>query len=153
MSAKLDTLDAARPWLSMLVVIGFLVTVSGYLSYAYPETLGSWHAGLSDLHGVLGDVCFGAAAGYVFVHLFRVWRMRRLLASRWTGYSTAGLFLISAGTGIAGQVERLVEGSWLYLLHSALSVLLVLLACVHGAWGFRRRLLSREAGRVETDDR
>ncbi|MBI4821657.1 MAG: hypothetical protein HY791_35680 [Deltaproteobacteria bacterium] len=143
MKARLDTLEAAGPWLIALSAIGFLVTVTGYLLYAYPETLGPWHSGLSNTHGILGDLCAAVALGYVVVHLLRVWRMKRLTASRWTGFATVSLFGLAAGTGVAGQWEPMIEGSALYLAHSAVSVLLVLIACVHGAWGFRRRLLGR----------
>ena len=132
--------EPARRPLIILSTVASLATVTGTFIYSYPETLASVRQAMIWLHDIAGDLMVVAGAIYLWIHLKRTWRMRKLGLSWWTGIVTIAVFVVVAATGIYGQVEPMPSGSTLSTLHSVSTIALLALACFHGGYGLRRRL-------------
>lgn len=124
-------------WLAASVVVA---TLSGTLVYCYPSTLGVVAPGMRLLHELSGDTSIAFSGVYLFLHLPRVWGMKRRRVSRWSGYVVLAVWVIAAATGVYGQLRPLSPGSALWLIHLTTSVAAVVIAGFHGTWGFRPHL-------------
>lgn len=132
--AHRDRASRALAWFAGAVA---LVTATGLLSFCYPATLAAVRPGLMWVHEYAGDAAIVLSGVYLAWHLPRVWSLRRRAISWWTGIATAACWLASAATGVVGQFTPL--GAALWILHAVASAAFVVLACVHGVWGFRAR--------------
>lgn len=127
--------------LSSLSVVAIL---SATLLYCYPDTLGELSGGLAWIHEWSGNLAVAASGVYLWIHLGRVWPMKRLKISRYSGLILVALWLLSAGTGIYGQVVEWDKEGTLYLVHVFSSVFSVALSCSHGAWAYRPKFRPTE---------
>ena len=135
-------LDAARRALWVFGTLGFVATVTGTLYYAYPETLRGLRPALRLMHEASGDLLIGAGTFYLVLHLRRTWRMWRRTLSRWTGTVALACLVLSSLTGLYGQLQVLADSS-VWWAHVVSSIGLVVLACLHGAYGLRHRFIER----------
>lgn len=139
-AARAQATDLARKLLVSLAVLGSVATITGTIIFCYPTTLGPLQPWMVLFHDVSGDLTIPFGIAYVWVHLKRVWRMKRRTASRWSGYFTIGFWLIAAATGVYGQIEPMLSGSALSRVHLVSSIALIVIVCFHGAWGLRPKL-------------
>jgi hypothetical protein len=140
-AARAQSTDLARRLLIALGILGFVVTTSGTLLFAYPSSIvGALRTATVWSHEITGDLTLGVLVWYLVVHLGRVWRMKRRQLSKWTGYASAGLWALAGGTGLYGQFVALTAGEAPWLVHLASSVALIVVVCFHGAWGLRPKM-------------
>lgn len=131
----------ARFWLLALIAALAVASVTGVLAFCYPVTLGPLRASVLLAHDVSGDLAVLASLGYLWLHLGRVWGLRRKALSWRTGLIGLGLWAVASLTGIYGQFRPLADSYALWLAHAVASVAFILLACFHGLWGLRVRPL------------
>lgn len=126
-----------RRTLIALAVLVVIAAMSATLTYSYPQTLGVLHAPMLLIHDLSGDAAVLASGLYLWLHLSRTWRMKKLTSSRYSGLFGVFLWFLAAVTGVYGQVAPFERGDPLYTLHIITSLGSVVLACGHGAWAFR----------------
>jgi hypothetical protein len=117
-----------------------VATVTGTLTYAYPETLAAGRPALLLMHDVSGDLAVIASLVYLWLHLKRTWPIKKLALSRYSGMLTVAAWTAVAGTGIYGQLAPLAPETTAYDVHTWTSVAVIALACFHGANGLRRKI-------------
>jgi hypothetical protein len=139
-AARAQSADLARKLLITLAVLGSVASITGTLIYCYPNTLGALQSWMVLFHDVSGDLSVPFGIAYLWVHLSRVWKMKRRKASRWSGYASIAFWTIAAATGVWGQIEVMKTGTPLANVHLVASIALVVVACFHGAWGLRPKL-------------
>lgn len=139
-TAREQASELARKLLVTLAVLGSIATITGTIIFCYPNTLGLLQPWMVILHDVSGDLSIPFGIAYLWVHLKRVWRMKRRTASRWSGYFSVGFWSIAAATGIYGQFAVMESGSTTSTIHLVASIALVVIVCFHGAWGLRPKL-------------
>ncbi len=127
----------ARRWLIAFSIVVGVATTTGTLAYCYPRTLGPLRPWNVWLHEISGDAAVLFSIGYLMVHLPRVWRFKRFVVSRWSGFVLLGIWGAAGLTGLWGQLMPLEAGSWTWLVHVWASVLCVVLGCFHGLWALR----------------
>lgn len=121
-------------------VCAVVATMTGTLAYTYPETLRAIRAPLIFIHDLSGDLLILAVLAYLWLHLHRTWKLRRLALSWWTGLASVLVFALVALTGIYGQLAPMPSGSLPSTAHLLGGLAVVALACFHGAHGLRRRI-------------
>lgn len=131
--------DVARQRLVLLAVLGGVATVTGVGIYCYPSTLGPVRRTLVLLHDLSGDLGLAVGLAYLVVHLRRVFRMKRRIVSRGSGYVAASMLVVTSATGAYGQILDMPSGTPISTIHLITSLALVVLACFHGAWGLRTK--------------
>lgn len=134
-----EAVDPARRPLIVLSWIASVVITTGTFLYTYPTTLRVVEQVMVALHAYGGDLMTLVGIWYLVHHLSRTWRMWRFKLSRWSGYVAVTAFLISAVSGVYGQVVELPSDTVAWQLHVVSSIVLVVMGCVHGAYGLRRR--------------
>ena len=135
-----DLRERARIWLVLLIASGSVAITTATFTYAYPETLAAVRAPLLLLHDLSGDAALLALLIYLVVHLRRVWKIKKQLDSRWTGYFAVALWLLAGGTGVYGQLFPLEPGTDAYRLHLLSAIARIGASGIHGGIGYRRRL-------------
>ena len=131
--------DPARRPLVVLSWTASVVIITGTFLYTYPTTLRMVERIMVALHEFGGDAMILVGFWYLWNHLARTWRMWRFKLSRWSGYIAIAAFAVSAVSGGYGQLVELESDGTPWKLHVISSIVLVVMACVHGAYGLRRR--------------
>jgi hypothetical protein len=130
---------STRRRLIAISTLGMIATITGVSLFSYPITFEALRRGLVVVHDASGDLLLGGGVLYLFAHLRRTWRMKRLKVSRYTGFVAVASWIIAGSTGIYGQLFPMVSRSTISWIHAIASLALIVLACFHGAWGFFRR--------------
>ena len=129
----------ARRALIALVATASVAAVSGTLIYCYPSTLGAWRGPIVLIHELSGDAAILCSGIYLLAHLMRVWPLRRLRLSWWSGLAATAVWGVAALSGVYGQLKPLESGTWLWHAHVWTSLFSVVIGCLHGVWGLRPR--------------
>lgn len=130
--------ENARRALIAFVSCAFVATTTGTFIYSYPSTMRSIMTAMIWTHDLSGDFAILSAVYYLSIHLKKVWRMWRMVLSRWTGYVAVVVWLIAAGTGVYGQFVEMSTETTVGMIHVISSIAAVVIASVHGGYGLRR---------------
>ncbi|MCP4500581.1 MAG: hypothetical protein GY822_11530 [Deltaproteobacteria bacterium] len=126
----------------LLIALSVLVLTAASAAmcvYSYPETLAEYQPTLMWIHDVTGDLSFLLTGIYLYAHLSRVWRMKKLGVSRYSGILLVGIWGVACVSGVAGQFLVLRNIPWLWNVHFSTSLVSIIVVCFHGAWAYRPR--------------
>ena len=130
--------EHSRRALIAFVAGAFVATTTGTFIFCYPNTMRSVMRVMMWTHDLSGDFTILSAVYYLSVHLKKVWRMWRMVLSRWTGYVAVTVWLVAATTGVYGQFIEMSTATTVGLVHAISSIAAVVLASIHGGYGLRR---------------
>jgi|GEM_PF-2489635 len=132
-----DQGKAARILLIALSTLVLIAASAAMCIYSYPETLAEWRGGFILVHDVTGDLAFALTGVYLWAHLTRVWKMKKLTVSRYTGIGLVAIWGAACVSGVVGQFIELRSVNWLWNLHFVTSMISIIVVCFHGAWAYR----------------
>lgn len=125
--------------LSALTTCIVVAATAATATYCYPETLGAIEGPMIFAHDVSGDIALLITGLYLFGHLPRTWKMRRMKLSRYTGMFVVALWLVAGGTGLYGHFVKLVDHSPIWWVHFVTAMASCIIVCFHGIWAYRPR--------------
>ncbi len=113
-------------------------TSTGTLLFCYGNTLGDFKPIMIEAHELTGDAVVVTLGVYLWYHVGRTWRLRRVRpVSWWTGLAGGLCWVVSIVTGVIAQIFGMGDAVLLWWAHALASLMAIVVVCFHAACGFR----------------